>query len=68
MGQRQPINKGTDITRPVRGEARDNTRQINVRLDKDELGLIDAWIASSGPPFVSRPEAIRRLLRETFDG
>ncbi len=67
MGQRQPINKGADIARPLRGEARIETKQINVRLTKDELGQIDAFIASSGPPFTSRPEAIRRLISRALN-
>ena len=38
-----------------------------VRMAADELADVDAWIASEGPPFVTRPEAIRRLIRAALD-
>jgi hypothetical protein len=38
-----------------------------VRMAADEIGDIDAWIASEGPPFVTRPEAIRRLVRKALE-
>ncbi|MCP1197019.1 ribbon-helix-helix domain-containing protein [Acetobacter senegalensis] len=34
-----------------------------VRMDEAELTSLDAWIAQNGPPYVTRPEAIRRLVQ-----
>lgn len=34
---------------------------IGVRLQPDELDLLDAWIAAHEP--MSRPEAMRRILK-----
>jgi hypothetical protein len=33
-----------------------------VRMNGVALGSIDSWIAERGAPFVTRPEAIRRLI------
>jgi hypothetical protein len=38
-----------------------------VRMAADELADVDAWIAGEGPPFVTRPEAIRRLVRKALE-
>jgi Arc/MetJ-type ribon-helix-helix transcriptional regulator len=38
-----------------------------VRMASEEIAEIDAWIASEGPPFVTRPEAIRRLVRKALE-
>jgi len=38
-----------------------------VRMGADELAAIDQWISESGPPYVTRPEAIRRLVRAALD-
>ena len=35
---------------------------INVRLQPDDLELLDLWIAANEPG-TSRPEAMRRILR-----
>ncbi|GBR08880.1 ribbon-helix-helix domain-containing protein [Acetobacter oeni] len=40
---------------------------IMVRIASEELATIDAWIAQNGPPYVSRPEAIRRLIQMGLD-
>jgi len=37
---------------------------IGTRFQPKDLARIDAWIAERGPPFMSRPEAIRRLIEE----
>lgn len=34
---------------------------ISVRLQRDELELLDLWIAANGD--MSRPEAMRKILR-----
>ncbi|VWX52955.1 hypothetical protein NOVOSPHI9U_420198 [Novosphingobium sp. 9U] len=36
--------------------------QVGVKLSKDDLELVDPWIAANAPE-VSRPGAIRRILR-----
>jgi hypothetical protein len=66
MAKRRPVNKGQDLDRPLRGLPRQGTMNVSVKLDKDELSQIDAFIASSGPPYVSRPEAIRRLIQSSL--
>lgn len=35
---------------------------MNVRLEREQLARIDAWIARQPDPKPSRPEAIRRLM------
>jgi metal-responsive CopG/Arc/MetJ family transcriptional regulator len=42
--------------------------QIQVRMHEDLLTLLDGWSAEQGQPQPSRPEAIRRLLRQALDG
>lgn len=39
---------------------------IGVRLQPAELQELDAWITARGND-ISRPEAIRRLMREALD-
>ena len=56
-----------DIKKSSRGRPRSDTAPIMVRMAADEIGDIDAWIASEGPPFVTRPEAIRRLVRKALE-
>lgn len=38
---------------------------ILVRMSTEDLARIDSWISALGPPYISRPEAIRRMLRHT---
>ncbi|WP_202405244.1 hypothetical protein [Saccharibacter sp. 17.LH.SD] len=38
-----------------------------VRVSEEELADLDAWIAASGPPYVTRPEAIRRLIQKGLE-
>lgn len=63
---RRKINVGNDIAAPRRGTPRADTLQISLRLCFRELDQIDAWIASAGPPYVSRQEAIRRLMERAL--
>lgn len=37
-----------------------------VRVTVEDLAQLDAWIAQNGPPYVTRPEAVRRLLRDAL--
>jgi hypothetical protein len=39
---------------------------IGVRLQPDQLGALDAWIARQPDPTPSRPEAIRILLTRSL--
>jgi Arc/MetJ-type ribon-helix-helix transcriptional regulator len=60
-------NASEDIKKSSRGRPRSDTAPIMVRMAAEEIADIDAWIASEGPPFVTRPEAIRRLVRKALD-
>jgi hypothetical protein len=37
-------------------------------MSAEELSALDAWIAANGPPYVSRPEAARRLIEKGLRG
>lgn len=39
------------------------TVPMMVRVTVEDLAQLDAWIAQNGPPYVTRPEAVRRLVR-----
>jgi hypothetical protein len=41
-------------------------RPIQVRLQLDQLALLDAWIADQMDPKPTRPEAIRQVLSAHF--
>ena len=41
---------------------------IGVRLQPDQLGALDKWIARHPDPKLSRPEAIRRMVTEHLAG
>jgi hypothetical protein len=52
-----------------RGRGRPKTgigRTIGLRLYTDEEAALDAWIARQPEPKPSRPEAIRRILRDAL--
>lgn len=34
-----------------------------VRVARGEAEALDEWIVKNGPPYVSRPEAMRRLIQ-----
>lgn len=53
----------SDIKKSKRGRPKRATTPIMVRVDEAELTSLDAWIAQNGPPYVTRPEAIRRLVQ-----
>ena len=39
-----------------------DSEAVNVRLHRAIIDEIDAWIAAEGPPYASRPAAIRKLI------
>jgi hypothetical protein len=55
-----------DIKKSTRGRPRSDTSPVMVRVTAEELSKIDAWIAGAGPPYVTRPEAIRRLVEKAL--
>ena len=55
-----PIRRG----RPPTGTG----ELIGVRLQPDQLGALDKWIARHPDPKPSRPEAIRRMVTEHLAG
>lgn len=46
-----------------KGRPKVDSEAVNVRFERAALDNVDAWIAANGPPFVTRPEAIRRLIQ-----
>lgn len=58
---------GKDIKKSKRGRPKVDTTPIMVRMGPDELAGVDWWIANNGPPYVTRPEAIRRLVGKARD-
>lgn len=53
-----------DIKKSSRGRPRSDTSPVMVRMSASELANLDNWIAEQGAPFVTRPEAIRRLVEK----
>ncbi|MEE2917011.1 MAG: CopG family transcriptional regulator [Pseudomonadota bacterium] len=49
-----------------RGRPRVDSEPVNVRLVREDLSALDAWIAANAPD-LTRPEAIRRLMRQALD-
>ncbi|TXI87759.1 MAG: hypothetical protein E6Q40_04480 [Cupriavidus sp.] len=59
------MNKSTgDNTQTRKKRASATGTLVGTRFQESDLSRIDAWIARNGPPFVSRPEAIRRLVEK----
>ena len=56
------------MTAPRAKRPRETGTLLGVRLQSDALGELDVFIASQPEPHPSRPEAIRRLLREALAG
>jgi hypothetical protein len=48
------------------GRPRVDSEAVNVRLEREMLDTIDAWIAAQPDPKPTRPEAIRRILSEAL--
>ena len=55
-----------DNTKSRKKRATETGTLVGTRFQDFLLGRIDAWIAANGPPFVSRPEAIRRLVEQAL--
>jgi metal-responsive CopG/Arc/MetJ family transcriptional regulator len=49
------------------GRPRVDSEAVNVRLEREMLDTIDAWIAAQPDPKPTRPEAIRRILSEALE-
>lgn len=49
--------------KPKKGRPKVDSEAVNVRFERAVLDEVDAWIAANGPPYVTRPEAIRRLVQ-----
>ncbi len=60
------MNTINDTKKSGKGRPKRPTTPIMVRVADDELALIDAWISKNGAPYITRPEAIRRLVFETL--
>lgn len=39
---------------------------VGVRMQPDQLDELDGWISDQAEPKPSRPEAVRRLLRDAL--
>lgn len=56
-----------NIKKRGRGRPTKDTLPIMVRVSRDEARSIDAFIAQEGAPFITRPEAIRRLIKKALE-
>jgi hypothetical protein len=56
------------ITKAPRPPPTGTGELIGVRLQPDQLGALDKWIARHPDPKPSRPEAIRRMVTEHLAG
>ena len=52
-------------TRKKRGRPRVDTEEVSVRIVRRDLDALDTW-RQTQPDQPSRPEAIRRLIREVL--
>jgi hypothetical protein len=52
-------------TQRHRGRPRVGSKQINVRFPQQEVVALDNWIR--GQPLISKPEAIRRLVKAAIE-
>lgn len=53
----------TNEVKRSRGRPKVDSKPVTVRLLREDLNALDAWIAERGY-LPSRPEAIRQLMRE----
>jgi hypothetical protein len=51
--------------RPGRGRPKVGATAVTVRLPPDDLAILDQWIASQPAP-LTRPEALRQLMRKAI--
>lgn len=54
-------------TTSLRGRPRVDSKPVMVRMHQQTVSDIDRWIGQQGAPFMTRPEAIRRLLKMGLD-
>jgi len=58
------MDKTTVIAKKKRGPPPTGKGEpIVVRMQPQLLAVLDAWIGKQKPPFPSRPEAVRRLVK-----
>jgi Arc/MetJ-type ribon-helix-helix transcriptional regulator len=55
-----------NVRKSARGRPAVNATPITVRVPPEQLAKLDAWIAAQGS-LISRPEAVRRILKEALD-
>lgn len=61
------MSKSThDNTKTRKGRASETGTLVGVRFQEPDLARLDAWIVANGAPFVSRPEAIRRIIAKAL--
>lgn len=53
--------------KPKKGRPKIDSEAVNVRFERTTLDNLDAWIAQNGPPYMTRPEAVRRLVQLGFN-
>jgi hypothetical protein len=54
-----------DSAKNSRGRPKVDSEAVNVRMPRELIGKLDAWIAKQGMPF-TRPEAIRAIVAATL--
>jgi hypothetical protein len=59
---------GTKIMRRRGRPATGQGRQTGLRIPADLDGELDRWIAEQADPTLTKPEAIRRLVRQALAG
>jgi hypothetical protein len=55
-----------NVRKSARGRPAVNATPITVRVPPGQLAKLDEWIAAQGIA-ISRPEAVRRILKGTLD-
>ena len=56
----------SDNKKPVGRPATGIGTMIGVRMQPDQLEELDGWIAKQDDPKPSRPEAVRRILKDAL--
>jgi hypothetical protein len=56
------MTKSISRTRKTRGRPPTGAESIHLRVLPEQSAEVDAWIAKQKEPWLTRPEAIRRLV------